>query len=732
MTLMGFDIGGAETHVLELSKMLSHMGIEVHVVSNGGVYVKELEDCGIRHYHVPLHNKQFINLFSSYKTLKKIITENNIRLVHAHARIPAFICGLLKKRLDFFLVTTAHGNFSLAFPFRKLSNWGDKTLAVSEDIKNYLCKNYKRVKPDNVFLTVNGIDTVRFSPDIESESIFAELNLKRDTYKVLCVSRMDKPTGIVPLTLAEIAKDLAKVKPVEIIIVGDGADMPEIKSLADDANKAMGKFVHITGSRTDVNKFLPLCDVFVNVSRAAMEAMSAAKPVVLAGGQGYLGVFDESNVEIAVETNFTCRGLPDTTPDKMLSDIVKVLDMSKEERKKLGKYGREYIKRFYSLERMAQDAVKIYETVLTDPKPKNIVISGYYGFNNSGDDMLLRSITQNLRNERANLNITVLSNKPQKTRADFNVGAVYRFNILSVLYKLFRADLLLTGGGNLIQDETSTKSLLYYLFLMRAARFFGAKNMLYGKGIGPVSRCHNIKRVKKALNRVEMITLREPGSLEVMKEVGIYKPKTHVTADAVFALPPADDKPEILSELGITRPFAAISIRLWMNNPPDFAEQIANFADFLVEKYNYQIVYVLMFAEQDRPVSERAVALMKHKAIIAEFPSDNTDPDRERRLLGLSDFALCMRLHGLIYAMEKGVPSIGIVYGTKIKQFMEAMNQAHHLPVEEIQAETLIRFAEEIHENKQAVSRAILDSVAQMREKAALNAKLCVELIDGI
>ena len=73
MTLMGMEIGGAETHVLELSKTLKMLGVDVHVVSNGGVYVKELEECGIKHYQVPLHNKQMINVFSSYHALKRII-----------------------------------------------------------------------------------------------------------------------------------------------------------------------------------------------------------------------------------------------------------------------------------------------------------------------------------------------------------------------------------------------------------------------------------------------------------------------------------------------------------------------------------------------------------------------------------------------------------------------------------------------------------------------------------
>ena len=154
MTLMDMEIGGAETHVLELCKTLNDQGLDVHVVSNGGVYVAELEACGIKHHRVPLHNKQFANVISSYRAIRKIIIENEFKLVHAHGRIPAFICGLLQRRLKFHLVTTAHLDFSLKFPFNKLTNWGDRVLAVSDDIKDYLLANYKKVCEKDIRITV--------------------------------------------------------------------------------------------------------------------------------------------------------------------------------------------------------------------------------------------------------------------------------------------------------------------------------------------------------------------------------------------------------------------------------------------------------------------------------------------------------------------------------------------------------------------------------------------------
>lgn len=97
ITTMRLDIGGAETHIVELSKGLSREGFNVIVASAGGVYEKELTDNNIKVYRVPLDNKKPHNVLKAYILLKNIITEERIDLVHAHARIPGFICGLLQK-----------------------------------------------------------------------------------------------------------------------------------------------------------------------------------------------------------------------------------------------------------------------------------------------------------------------------------------------------------------------------------------------------------------------------------------------------------------------------------------------------------------------------------------------------------------------------------------------------------------------------------------------------------
>ena len=111
LSLMQLNIGGAETHVVELAKELKRKGFNVIVTSNGGVYVKELEEYGIKHYSVPLQNKNPFNMAKSKRLLKKIIRDENIDIVHSHARIPSCFIGRHHKKKKFAVVKTAHGVF---------------------------------------------------------------------------------------------------------------------------------------------------------------------------------------------------------------------------------------------------------------------------------------------------------------------------------------------------------------------------------------------------------------------------------------------------------------------------------------------------------------------------------------------------------------------------------------------------------------------------------------------
>lgn len=365
LSLMKLDIGGAETHVVELAKELKRRGWEVVVTSNGGVFAGELENSGIKHYTVPLQNKNPKNVARAFKLLRKIIEEEKVDIVHSHARIPSFILGCLHKKMGFPFVTTAHWVFTTKYGLKYITDWGQKTVAVSEDIKQYLIDNYKMPEED-ITVTINGIDTDKFSPNTDPKPAMDEFGFSEEENVIVYVSRMDESRSLVAHHLIEATERLDPIiDNLRVLIVGDGDDFAKVKAEADAVNTKLGReAILLAGARVDIAGLIAPAKLFVGVSRAALEAMAESKPTIVAGNEGYIGMFDESKLDVALATNFCCRGCGDSTADKLAQDIGEFFGMWQEEREKIGNFGRELIIKSYSVKKMTDDTESVYKKVL--------------------------------------------------------------------------------------------------------------------------------------------------------------------------------------------------------------------------------------------------------------------------------------------------------------------------------------------------------------------------------
>lgn len=365
ITTMRLDIGGAETHIVELAKGLSRVGFNVVVASTGGVYEAELVKSNIKVYRVPLDNKKPHNVIKAYYMLKSIIKSNKIDLVHAHARIPGFICGILHKKMGFPFVTTAHGTWKTGYGLKYITNWGQRTVAVSEDIRKYLLDNYK-IEDKNIKVTINGIDTKKFSPDTDYTDLMSEFALTALDRKIVYVSRFDTDRSYIINKLLEIIPELAKnIQNLKVIMVGSGDILNSVKAKAQEINNGTGNnTVIVTGSRTDINKFNALADLFIGFGRSSLEALSSGKPLILAGNVGYIGILDASTLEAALKSNFSGRGKGKAESEAFKNDVIRVLSMSPEERRGLGNFGRRLIEESYSVKKMVQDNVEVYMQLL--------------------------------------------------------------------------------------------------------------------------------------------------------------------------------------------------------------------------------------------------------------------------------------------------------------------------------------------------------------------------------
>ncbi len=365
MAQMSMDIGGAETHIMELSLALQERGYRVIIASNGGAFVPELTAAGIVHYQVPLHSKKPAHMLASFRMLRDIIKNEKIDLVHAHARIPAFIAGKVcrKKRIPF--VTTAHWVFETGKGLKYLTDWGQETIAVSEDIKSYLRKEYK-LPEEQIVVTINGINTNRFSKDISFGTAAVEFGFSADAFRIVHISRLDSSRADVAFLLIDAFEEIKKEIPnAELVIVGGGDVYHEIKTKAEEVNKALGEpLIKLTGPRTDINRFVASADLFVGVSRAALEAMAAEKATVLAGNEGDLGLYLPDKEASAFASNFTCRGETMPTAESIKNSILEYYKMDETERKKVCRFCKKTVDRHYSVSRMADDAETAYRAVI--------------------------------------------------------------------------------------------------------------------------------------------------------------------------------------------------------------------------------------------------------------------------------------------------------------------------------------------------------------------------------
>jgi len=729
MATMSMGIGGAETHILELSKRLVSKGHRVTVASNGGEYVKVLEAAGVRHETVPMHRRTIGAMVRSYFALRRLIRREGFDVVHAHARIPGFLCGLIRrKRSKYVFVTTAHGMFAASGLAGKLSNWGQKTIAVSEDIRDYLIARYG-VPATNIFLTANGIDMERFSPEVSGEAVRREFGISADAPVVLHVSRLDQEPAIIADQLLSIAPDLCEACPgLQILIVGGGDQLERLREEADAVNQSIGRTaVHMTGSRTDVEAGIAASDVFVGVSRAALEAMSGARPVVLAGAQGYIGIFDQAKRMNAQRTNFCGRGEALPTETRLREDVLQLLQLEPSEREALGTYGREMVQEQYSIETMTQDTLSAYEAAAI--RERRLLISGYYGFKNAGDEAILDAFVQSMKDLPCPVRVTVLSNTPEETARKHGTPAVYRFNVLSVLRALRRADVLVSGGGSLLQDKSSTRSIIYYLSIIRLAKWMRKPVMLYANGIGPVDKPRNRRRVKRVISRVDVLTLREESSREELLCIGVPERAMHVTADPIFLLDVQDETlaERTLREAGVPgdKPLIGISVRK-LRTGENFVPQMAQFADRLTQELGYHVVFLPMQMPHDVTMSREIMTQMAEPSYLlgADLPPEALIGACKRM-----DLVIAMRLHTMLFAACATTPVIGLVCDPKIAYYLEKLDMPSGGAVEDFAPENLMELVGQVLDERPMYQERLARAVEPMGKGAHENTRLLGEML---
>ena len=328
----------------------------------------------------------------------------------------------------------------------------------------------------------------------------------------------------------------------------------------------------------------------------------------------------------------------------------------------------------------------------------NILISGYYGFDNIGDESILRTLVSSLREHIPDCSLTVLSHNPTSTREKYGVEAVDRMSPVAILRAVKKCDMLISGGGSLLQDVTSSKSLHYYLSIIRCAEFFHKKVFIYSQGIGPIDRPGNRRAAAAALKRADGIVVRDERSAALLEEIGIARDKVVITADPVIRMkkPDGDVGAEILRKAGVSldgRLTVGWAIRE-RDTDSRFVKELLRSIQMMKDKYNAQSVLIPFHYEEDGEVCRH---------IAAQLPDDTAVCLNEKYLsedmlsiIGNMDLLVGVRLHSLIYAAIMGVPLIGISYDPKCTAFLNSVGLDKLSTKENFTAELFLPEAERV------------------------------------
>jgi polysaccharide pyruvyl transferase CsaB len=583
--------------------------------------------------------------------------------------------------------------------------------------------NYK-LNSDNITLTINGIDTERFSNVKTIKS-----NLSK--HRIIYVSRIDHESAQVAFQLTQAAEELAKIySDIEIIIAGGGTALNELRISVDLMNQKIGRnVIKLTGAITDVHQLLSLGGVFLGVSRSALEAMATGLPVILAGSQGYLGIFRPDKLKEALETNFCCRGCISSTSELIKKDIISVFDESDLIKAEMGEFNRSVVNRYFTVSKMTDDVQAVYESLTPYEyyKSSDVVISGYYGFGNTGDDSLLAVIVEGLRQQRPNIKITVLSKSPKKTEHIYGIRAVNRFNFFAVIRALKHAKLLINGSGNLIQNVTSTRSLMYYIAIMKLAKKYRLRIMMYASGIGPLKGEKNKRAACDILNNTDIITLRENESARELSSIGVTNKNITVTADPAFCIKTAAAEwiDFLMNREDIRKNgyYFAVALRRWSNTSDSFETKLTEAIIKIRLTEGGIPLFIPMQISTDMPICARIAAATGGKVVSGLSASE---------LVGLfyhMRFVIAMRLHAAIYAASAGVPFIGLAYDMKINAMTAEYGLPYNIEVSLFETEMLVSMAKEVIVHRQEIADIINEKTTVLRSKALSDAVTAVGLL---
>jgi polysaccharide pyruvyl transferase CsaB len=314
---------------------------------------------------------------------------------------------------------------------------------------------------------------------------------------------------------------------------------------------------------------------------------------------------------------------------------------------------------------------------------KALVLLGYYGFGNAGDEALLSAILQGVAQVAPSVHPVVLTADPSGTAALHNVATGQRWSLGAIIRTFRGAQALMLGGGSLLQDVTSRRSVYYYLGVLSLAQVMGLRTCLFGQGIGPLRSRLARLWAKCVLRRCQGIWLRDEASYNEVQKLGVrcvgtssaaYKPLLRISSDPAFLL--QDTKASVVDAIHNSAPQWVVAVRPWPAplgaSESDWQKRMAAALTKAAQMAKANLLFITMQPDTDAPLAESLCQLVNSAGLAATVIKP-TDFKQAQSLIGQADLVIGMRLHALVMAAISGVAAVAISYDPKVSALAQQL-----------------------------------------------------------
>jgi polysaccharide pyruvyl transferase CsaB len=294
------------------------------------------------------------------------------------------------------------------------------------------------------------------------------------------------------------------------------------------------------------------------------------------------------------------------------------------------------------------------------------LLSGYYGFGNLGDEALLQVIVEQLRARWPACAVDVLSGDPAATARAYGVEATPRMDLARVRGAIESADVVLSGGGGLLQNVTSLRSLLYYSGVIRSAIRAGKPTMVFAQSIGPLDFWGRAM-VRNFCKGLRAATVRDERSRALLRSLLPGVPVER-TADPVFLFEPAGAPLDLAAEglAGDDAPLVVVSVRKWQGADAT-AQALANAVDHLAGRHGARVAFLPLGGPPDAEVATTIIRRCgSAPVLLPDYPLGQA-----AQVIGRASLVIGMRLHALVIAARLGVPFLALPYDPKVTALLE-------------------------------------------------------------